>query len=397
MRIKNLLLILIIICNLILSGCWSSQEVNTLAIAICKGIDKSENGYILTQQVLNPKAIASKITINQAPVILYTEEGKDLLELRTKITTQNPRKIYNSHLRLIVLSEEVAREGIQDIIDLFCRGREYRTDFYFVVAKGTTANKVLSTLTPLEAVPGIAMFNSLKNSEGTWASTKSIQTIELMNSIIAEGKDPVIPGVEIINNQGTSNSIDSLKLSNQNNRLKYTSLGVFRKDKLVGWLNENESKGFNYIIGNVKSSSGYIEYEGDKISHEVTSAKSKIKAYLLDGKPAIKIEIKIVANIGALTNGLDILNEGNVEKTNRMVESKIITICESAIRKAKEDFKSDIFGFGEVIHKAYPKLWGKIKYDWDNQFVNLPVNITVNFKTNGLGELTKPITSKGAD
>lgn len=146
MKWKLILIIFIISTNLLLNGCVGSKEINTLALAISIGIDKIDDDYSVTYQVLNPKAIAPQKTSNESPVFLYTERGKDLFEILRRITTISPRKIYNSHIRMIVFSEDVAKEGINSFMDFFLRDYEYRTDFYFVVSKGISAHEILKKL-----------------------------------------------------------------------------------------------------------------------------------------------------------------------------------------------------------------------------------------------------------
>lgn len=118
MKLKRLLFILIILSTIFLTGCWSSREINTLAIAVCIGIDKTENGYLVTKQVLNPRAIATKVTA-ESPVVIYTAEGDDLAEIVRRFTTQSSRIFYNADLRMVVFGEDVAKDGIQNILDYF--------------------------------------------------------------------------------------------------------------------------------------------------------------------------------------------------------------------------------------------------------------------------------------
>ncbi len=162
-------------------------------------------------------------------------------------------------MRIVVIGEAVAREGIAGIIDFFARYYQFRTDFYFAVASGATAKKILSIIPPLGLIPGIKLYDSLRQSEETWAPTKSVRIIELVNDIVAEGKDPVLTGVEltqeISDNIMPANSLDALRGSEVANRAKYFGLGAFRKDKLLGWLDEEESKGYNYITGTCKKQS----------------------------------------------------------------------------------------------------------------------------------------------
>ncbi|MBP2654600.1 MAG: putative spore germination protein [Firmicutes bacterium] len=395
MNHKILLGILILLFPVFLTGCWSSHEVNTLAIAVCIGIDKTENGYLVTEQVINPKAIASKRATNESPVVLYTAEGQSIGEIVQSLTTQSPRRIYHSHLRLVIFGEEVAKDGIQDIIDYFAREREYRTDFYFAVAKGTTAKEVLSILTPLESIPGISMYSSLETSESFWAPTKSIKIIELINLITADGKNLVLPGIEISGGTVTPNSTDILHQNNKLKKPKYTGLGIFKKDKLIGWLNEDESKGYNYITGNVKKTVGNIYYDNKvKITVDVANVKSDMEAYLVNDKPAIAINIDMTGKIKTAVGPLDVSKEENKNIINKLSEDRVKYFCDKAIAKVRKEFKSDIFGFGEAIHREYPELWDKIKDNWNDEMVDLPVNITVKSKLTQLGQIATPLFLK---
>lgn len=395
MKLKRLLFILIILSTIFLTGCWSSHEVNTLAITVCIGIDKTENGYLVSEQVLNPRAIASKKATTESPVVLYTAEGSDLAEIIRRFTAQSSRRIYNAHLRMVVFGEDVAKDGIQNILDYFLRNYEYRNDFYFVIAKNSTANEVLGILTPIESVPGFSMYISLKMSEEKWAAMKSIRIIELVNSIIADGDNPVLTGIEISQDEISPESTDILKQSGEYKKLKYTGLGAFNKDKLVGWLDEDESKGYNYITDNVKNTIEYADYDSKvKITYEVLNAKSRTKVYFLENKPAIEVKIKIKCIILNVEGEFDVSAEENKQVLNKLSASKVKLLCEKALNKAQKELKTDIFGFGEAIHRKYPKTWEKLKDDWNDKFTDLPVNITVEAETNQLGQITKPLFMK---
>lgn len=395
MKLKRLLFILIILSTIFLTGCWSSHEVNTLAVAVCIGIDKTENGYLVTEQVLNPRVMASKKATAESPVVIYTAEGNDLAEIIRRFTTQSSRILYNADLRMVVIGEDVAKDGIQNILDYFLRNYEYRTDFYFVIAKNSTANEVLGILTPIESVPGFSMYISLKMSEEKWAAMKSIRIIELVNTIIADGDNPVLTGIEISQDEISPKSTDILKQSGEYKKLKYTGLGAFNKDKIVGWLDEDESKGYNYITDNVKNTIEYADYDSKvKITYEIINAKSRTKVYFLENKPAIEVKIKIKCNIEIVEGEFDVSAEENKQVLNKLLASKVKLLCEKALNKAQKELKTDIFGFGEAIHRKYPKTWEKLKDDWNDKFTDLPVNITVEAETIQLGQITKPLFMK---
>lgn len=132
-------------------------------------------------------------------------------------------------------------------------------DIFSTLRKITTAHKILHVITPFQTVPGIGMYNSLKTSEKVWAPTKSVKIVELVNSLTSEGKSLVLTGVETLTDDPDIDSIDNLKKSDPSGKLSIKGLGAFKNDKLVGWLNEDESKGYNYITDNVKNTVRHME------------------------------------------------------------------------------------------------------------------------------------------
>ena len=77
-----------------------------------------------------------------------------------------------------------------------------------------------------------------------------------------------------------------------------------------------------------------------------------------------------------------------------LLENRLQEFCESALRKAQTELHSDIFGFGEVIHVKYPKLWKEIKSNWSVEFSRLPVEFDVTVELNKTGEISKSVFTK---
>lgn len=384
-KIKSFILASFIFSAVFLTACWSSHEVNTLAISVAIGIDKSPQGYLITEQIINPKAVASQKSVSESPVFLYTAEGDDLEETVRSLTIKYSRTIYNSHLRMVVISEEIAREGIEDIIEYFNRNHEYRTDFYIVIAKGATANEVLSTLTPIDSIPGVSIYNKLKLSDQEWALTKAVRVIELTNDLASDGINPTLMGIEISGNNQDSNSLDALQKSDEINILQYKGLAVFKDDKLIGWMKEDEIKGFNYLTNNVKRTVGHLHYKDVDISVEVLDVKSKMKATVEYGKPVIAVTIKVTYNIGAIAGDFDVTQGQNKEIVDRVIEERVREMCYKSLKKAKE-LESDIYGFGEAVHREDPDYWKIVKDKWDSVFVDLPVRLYIDGDIKKTGE-----------
>lgn len=373
-----------------LTGCWNRRELNELALAVAMSIDKVDDQYEITVQVVDPGEVASNQGgTGRTPVTTYSETADHLFEAVRKITTISPRKIYFSHLQRFVISEEIAQEGIKNTLDFLTRDAEFRKDFYIVVSKDIEARDILQNLTSIEKIPASKLRSSLETSEKSWAPTVAIQMDELISSMTSDGKEPVLTGITIIGDKEKGELKDNVEKISSYSHLKYTSIAVFNEDKLVGWLNEKESKGYNYIAKNVKSTVGSVACpDKGELVLEIFNSKAKVKGKVVKGKPQININITIDANIGEVTCHLDLTKPETITKIEKNAGKVNKDIIETSIKKAKE-LKVDIFGFGEVIHRSDPKQWKLLKNDWNEQFVNIPVHVKSEFKIRRTGTVNQ--------
>ncbi|ERJ10968.1 Ger(x)C family spore germination protein [Haloplasma contractile] len=152
--IKKVLIISIVsVALLLLTGCWGRRELNELAITTAIAVDKADYGYNISVQVAVPSEVAGDTTSSRVAATTYQAQGKTIFEAMRKITTEMPRKIYVAHLQTLIISEEVARERISQIVDIMFRHRELRTDFYILVTQDTKADRTLHILTALQNLP----------------------------------------------------------------------------------------------------------------------------------------------------------------------------------------------------------------------------------------------------
>lgn len=383
----NLLLVVMILFGL--TGCWSRKELNDIAVATALGIDKRDGKYLLTVQILNPGEIAGTTgQSNRSETTTYEKSGKTLFEAARNLTTVSPRKVYMSHLRVIVIGEELAEEGIKKILDFLSRDHEFRADFFIVIAKDTSASSLLKILTTLEKIPANKVFNSLKSSQDNWAPTKTVQLDELISSMISKGKDPVLSGVYVVGNveQGTKPS--NVEGGSHNTTIYIDSIGVFKNDQLIGWLNRDESKGYNYITNNVKSTIATIDCKDGLLSIETIRTKTTVKGEVKQGKPKIMIDISTEGNVGEVACKIDLSKLESISEIERKYEEQHKKMIKAAIEKAQKEFQSDIFGFGDVIHRTDPKAWKRMEKNWDDIFSDLDVSIHIDAKIRRLGTIT---------
>lgn len=395
---KRKLIILLIITFIIslLTGCQTSREMNELLIATAIGVEKTQDGYFLTVQTLNPKEMASESRTTFTPVTTYHIEGSNLLEAFRRMTTVTPSKIYVSHVRIIVFGEELAKYGLNDLLDFLSRDHEMRGDSLVLVAKNSTPDDILRILTAMENVPSNKVYNALEIATFSWAPLKKVTGDELVAVLMNEGENPVLPGISIEGDKNLGEVSKTLENVNPSAILKIGPLAAFKKDKLVGWLNEDESAGYNYINDTVKGTVEVISCSaGGKIGIEIFRTKSNVNGKVISGKPEINVEIKVEGDVDDVESKIDLSKPESIKELERALEKKILKKAAAAIKKAQTEFDSDIFGFGEAIHRADYKVWKDLKKNWDTEFVSLPVIISVTAELKyGTGKILNPFYFK---
>ncbi|MCQ6530458.1 Ger(x)C family spore germination protein [Bacillus mycoides] len=383
---KNpMVILLVIIFSVLLTGCWSKKELNDIAINMAVGIDKIGDQYLVSCQVVNPEGVAaSKGGSGVAPVILFQEKGDNISVVMRKITKIAPREIYWSHIRMLIIDEKVAREGLKKILDVFLRNHDIRSDFYIAISKDKKAEEILNVLTPFEKIPANRLFSSLNISHKDWAPTVAVTIDNLISTIISDGIHPVITGITIKGDKNSGGKIQNIQKIKPTAFLQYTDNALFKNDKLLGWINSQQSKGYNFITNNIKGTVESIPCSNDEDNTEnaiveVIKSNTKIKGKVKDGRPLVTIKVHVTAIITEVQcKKLNLTDPKTIYQLERKGEKKILKLMKGALEVTQNKYKIDIFGFGDVIHRENPKYWSTVKKHWDQQFIHLPVNIKVH-------------------
>lgn len=391
-------IVTLLVLTLFLSGCWDRRELNELGIAMAIGIDKTENEYVISAQVVVPSEVSMKASTGRSAVTLYTATGETVYEAIRKMTKNAPRKMYPGHLQILVINEDLAKEGIAESLELLSRDWELRSDFYVVVAKDITATEVLNVTTPIENIPANKMFNSLKTSEKNWAGTEGVILDELVTNLISDGKEAVLTGIQVLGNKETGTSKQNVESITPSTRIEYDNLAVFKEDQLVGWLNEEESRGYSDITNTVTKTVTSITCPKEgKIIIDIFRYHSKIIGSINKGEPEVDIKIEAEGNIGEVLCSIDIMEPETIDKLEKIYEEEVKEIIHQTIESVQKQYQSDIFGFGEAIHRSNPKEWNEMKEHWDEKFSDLTVNVHIDMKIRRIGTVNNSFLKKIKD
>lgn len=383
----------IILCILFLTGCWDRRELNELGVVGAFGLDKdSETGkIILTTQVIRPGALKKEEGGGEkSPVEIITTKGNTVFEAMRNITKEFDRRAFFSHDKVIIIDEQLARDGILPILDFFVRSEEIRRLVWFIVAKDTKAREILGVKHGIENIQATYLDAMIKKSSlNSEVSTPNL--LEFMKRVSGNNINPIAGVMEIVEE---SNLPAEEKKDKTTKGVKLSGTAVFKKDKLVGYLDNIETRGLNWVTGKVKS--GVINVpspaEKDKlIAIEIKRASSSIKPEMKDGIISFNIEVKEEGDLAEQQGTVDVSKLELFEKIEEGQKAVIENEIKLAVDKVQKEFSSDIFGFGSALNKKYPEEWDKIKDNWESIFPKVQYAVKVDAKIRRTGLLIKSV------
>ena len=100
--------------------------------------------FNITAELVNIKETGSRQEDQTFESALLEIEGSSIFDTIRKIIRISSKRPYLAHATIIIVSEEVAREGVISLLDLITANEEPRLDISVLVSKGISANEVLS-------------------------------------------------------------------------------------------------------------------------------------------------------------------------------------------------------------------------------------------------------------
>lgn len=372
---KFVLIIITLFILLISSGCYNYKEINDMAIVSSIGIDKDNKNdkYIVSAQIMNSKESEDS---EDSQITVYTKEGDTVHEALRNITLKSPRKIYGNHLSKIVLSEEVAKEGIDNILDIFNRITEVRNEFIITIVKEDKASDVLKVLTTTESIPAEYVKLSLKIADKTSGLTYATKLDEFISLYLKKGIDPVVPVLKIDKKEKKGTTINNITTTNPISKIVIEDLAVTNKGKLETYLKNEEVIGYNFLRNQIQKMIIPVKCDDENNYASIAILKNKTKSNTSkkDNKYIINFDINSEAIITEYNCESNLKNEKVIEKLEKDTEKKINRYIKKSLDKQKET-KGKFLGLERLIYLDYPK--------YKNEDYSVKYNVKVNLVRKG--------------
>jgi spore germination protein KC len=375
---KIKLLILFIVC-VFSTGCYNYRELSDMAITSAVGLDKSDKGIKLSLQFINTQKNETETSSSGSlpNYTIYTSEGKTMQEAFRKIVLESPKRVYGNHIALFLIGEELAKDGIFDILDFSIRDTESRKQFLVAVVKDNTAENVLTIINPLENLNSNYITESIKDEQKFLGSSISTTFEEMVSSYLNKKTQITIPSIKIQGSVEEGKKEDNLKTSEINNKVVVSNMAYFKDDKLVDYLTEKQGIALSFLRKKIVSTIISFKYKNDYIVSEVVSTKTKYKF----NNNKITVTILGNANLNEITCKLNLEKNETIDMIESKINKKIKKDIKELIDFSKEK-NIDFIGLKDLVYKNQPKYYRKYKPDLKDIDVKVKVNINIRKKGN---------------
>lgn len=356
-RIKFLILLLPL-----LSGCYNYRELNELGITTAVSIDYKDNNFYVIAEVINPIKQQDASSSNNSPFVNYNSSSSSLQDAFRKVVLESPRQLYAAQLEIIVLSEEVVNNHLEEVLEYFARDPESRTEIKIIVAKTEDSTKAITLQTLLTSLSSSNIIKSLDLQSKVLGMAYPVTLNELLNMYIDPYLEVVLPSMTLYGNYEIGDEKENITTSSPKAIVKIDGSTITKDNKILGYLDLEESKILNLINGKLKETiikmnyyDGYIIFEPNRIK---VSRELDIKNNI------IKIDISGYSKTKEIQSNIDLKDPKEVEKLNKALNMELEKKITDTFNSIREKYGTDVFGFQELYYRTNYKYFKENCTNW---------------------------------
>ncbi|PWW01259.1 Ger(x)C family germination protein [Paenibacillus cellulosilyticus] len=336
---------------LVLAGCWSSSEIQSVMYVKAIGLDYKGGNFHIYVQTFDFSSVAktdSSGKANESPGIWVGHgKGKTMnLAINNLYQTAQMHMAWG-HVTAMVLSESLLNsnyvEGVLDMINRYPEAR-YTTWVFgtrMPIDKLFTVTSIFN-MSPLESI----LHNPLPSFRED-SLLRPLQTMTFMADLHARSSRAYLPSISYNDKSWNQNenSHDLLFLE-----------GVFfeRNDSTPGYVNKNRLFGFSLMDSNMRKAPLMIEQNGVPIGViSIGLPKIKIKPIVRGNEVHFKIK---ASYYGSLYEYLEPMSYEEMAKLTADTAKKYI--MNTYIEALKKNI--DVYNLENRLYRKHPKLWRKL-------------------------------------
>ena len=362
---KFLAVVLALLPAVLFSGCWDYREVENLNIVGGIAVDKGQNGYRYHLTFECMKMAGDLKSGGVQPLIIETD-GNTIFDAVRSALNESDKKLYFSHMKILILSSDIAKEGILPVLDWFNRDAEPRITLQILISKEKTAGEVLKLKPESSQLTSFQMSQALLEATSYSAAINQVRLFEVYNVLNSEDATSLtLPGIET-------------KKEGDVSVPQLAGNAVFSGDRLIGWLDKQSSKFLMFVLGKVHGGlllTG-VHPNDSSVTLEILTCKTSVKPVINGKTITMKIDVNMNAAYGEQNSRKNFLDIYPLKTFEISASQTLKSGIENVIDLAQQQYSADIFGFGSKVYQDDPKVWNGLRTDWNKTFPSVKYEVT---------------------
>lgn len=383
------------------TGCWGSAEIETLAFITGAGLDldPATGLLLLTIRVIKPEAMSSSAMVGHTREKLFwttSYKARTVFEAWRGMLQLAPKRVFAAHLRILVIGETLARQGIFQVLDFLARDGEMRKTMNVIVVRGTTAQRFLESEYEMAEAPDPALRDQLHVVQAR-LSTAAVATLnDVFIAMETPGAEPVITPAQLVE-KAPDQPPGQVERTEITVSPMIGGAAVFRGDRLAGFLEPLEARGLLWATGRVQSTAVVVENPGAPGKYatvDVLHAKGSIKPETKGHSPSFGVHVEVQARLRDVQTPVNPeLWPAYARELEARIAATIRAEIDTALMRCRE-WKADAFGLGAAVYRSAPALWRQIESQWPDIFTTVPVSVRVGVQVVRSGIRVRTLTNK---
>lgn len=347
----------ILLCCMLLSGCWNYRSLNDIDIVTGIAVDKDEATglYKLTFELIDTQSSGE----DGGAAVLYVEaEGKTLFDAIRNSKKRLINKLYGGNMQTLVVSKKVAEtEGISAVLEELLRDGEPRETMSVVISQEETAKEILLTKGIDSKIISYEIHEMVEEDSRVTASAMNVPLYSAYNAIKGTGNALVLPAMRCVQN-GEETVVEG------------NGIALFRGDRLDGFLTPGQTKFYLFMLDEIKGGvlSFPVSDPDESVSMEIKGSKSKTEVSYKDGQLTVDLSIKVKLNVMEMKSQLRLSAAQEREELERLTKEYLQKSIRDFFKEVQLQNKRDIFGLGRLLYQKDPTLWRSLESSWDELF-----------------------------
>ena len=351
----------------VLTGCWDKKEFNQIAIVQTLAVDKHENEYKVTLQLITPKAGEKGITAEDLWII--SGQGESVAAALDQADLSTPRRIYLEQMNLILLGEGVLADDLMGGYRYLTRSHYLRRSNYVLAIKGE-AGEIIAAKPELGKIDIFYLTNLIKDQE-----RKIKNSVTLVNDCLLAAHSTTgavfIPAV----------------ILEAKEKLTLDGGALVKNNQLVDWVDQAWTESYYWVCGEIKQKPLVLQdvwQAGDMVVLEVE--KSRCHLVVKQQQPLvigleIEAELDMVDNRGVHNVADEKELEQSLAQVRQRAEQEIEAIVKEGLDKA-QSLNCDAFNLGQWLAAFHQSV--AAQYDWQKDFKDIELEVEVKTEIKSL-------------